>query len=207
MNQITSQTDLLALNAAIEAARAGEAGRGFAVVADEVRNLAKRTSQFSGQIRGLLVGIDQSIDNVDGAMDKANSSDSLATIGSHQNIVEMKDELIRLNQLAAQQSELINKLSKSIQCLIEEGVISLQFDDIVRQLLVQSLARSKTLEQYLKSLIICHQDSEARQYGDRFKARIDALDAAITTGRKSFLALRDSSVTQSDVSPGTVELF
>ncbi|MEZ0344121.1 MAG: methyl-accepting chemotaxis protein [Caldimicrobium sp.] len=58
---IAEQTNLLALNASIEAARAGEAGKGFAVVANEVKELAKKVSEFTGEIEKIVDNLSQEV--------------------------------------------------------------------------------------------------------------------------------------------------
>jgi methyl-accepting chemotaxis protein len=57
ITDISEQTNLLALNATIEAARAGEAGKGFAVVANEIKDLAKQTSEATGEIKEKIARI------------------------------------------------------------------------------------------------------------------------------------------------------
>ncbi len=63
ITEISGQTNLLALNATIEAARAGEAGKGFAVVANEIKELAKQTSDATGEIKSKIESIQASTDD------------------------------------------------------------------------------------------------------------------------------------------------
>lgn len=59
---IAFQTNLLALNAAVEAARAGEHGKGFAVVAGEVRQLSQQSAQAARDIKNLIQGSRQQVE-------------------------------------------------------------------------------------------------------------------------------------------------
>lgn len=74
ITEVANQTNLLALNAAIEGARAGEHGRGFMVVANEVGALAEKATAAAGEIRTLVLDVQNRTRSAGAAMEAGTES-------------------------------------------------------------------------------------------------------------------------------------
>jgi methyl-accepting chemotaxis protein len=131
ITEISEQTNLLALNATIEAARAGEAGKGFAVVANEIKELAKQTSEATGEIKSNIASIQSStnetveeirqISSVIGEVDSIVSEISLAvqeqsaTSGEiSQNVTQAADGIAEVNENVSQTSAVSAEIAQNI---------------------------------------------------------------------------------------------
>jgi methyl-accepting chemotaxis protein len=207
VNEISKQTDLLALNAAIEAARAGEAGRGFAVVADEVRKLAHKSDEFSSQIRKLLTDVETFMSQVGTSIMEVSNMDMSVAERSRDNMQNMWTEMDNLNAAATYQSNHITEVSQQIHKQVQEAIISLQFDDLVRQLLEQVQQRSERLEEFIRSLHHLERDNEASDGVLRFQQRIAKIENAMTASRSNFVSLDKKHIQQDSVESGSVDLF
>jgi methyl-accepting chemotaxis protein len=207
MSDITKKTDMLALNAAIEAARAGEAGRGFAVVADEVRKLAARTSGFNSEIRSVLDDILHSLQDVGVRVMQSTQTDLSVVESSKSNLAGLGDELLELTAKARQHSGRITEVTEQIQQLTRDGVLAIQFEDIVSQMMTRITQKTIDVGEYLHTFLRLHQDREETDALKRFRMRTERLENLLK-GTQLLSKGRETRAATSD--PGAdsgIELF
>ena len=147
IDSISKQTNLLSLNAAIEAARAGESGRGFAVVADEVRKLSARSEHFSLQIRGNVKQVHDAILDAEQSINKMASLDMDFALDSKRRLdaimARVQQSNLEMSQVIVKQTEISGKVNE----VVGSAVTSLQFQDLVNQLLQHSRLRLDSMQE------------------------------------------------------------
>jgi methyl-accepting chemotaxis protein len=113
ISSISEQINLLALNAAIEAARAGEQGRGFAVVAEEVRKLADQSSEAVNNVKGIIVKVQKSFDDL-----AIGSKELLSFMDKDVNI--QFENFSNVGEQYYKDAEFVNNMSSELAAMSEE---------------------------------------------------------------------------------------
>ena len=205
---ITKQTDLLALNAAIEAARAGEAGRGFAVVADEVRNLAARTGEFNVDIRHGLSDILKSLQEVGVRIADATNIDMSIAEKSRTTLHELGGELLELTGKAREHSDHITAVTEQMHSLTQEGVMAMQFEDIVTQMMGRISQRTINVGEYMHAFLALQHDNESDGL-QRFRKRSQKLVELLVNSHVKSDAIQSTNAAShaKSSSDGEIELF
>ncbi|MDO1530407.1 methyl-accepting chemotaxis protein [Fulvimonas sp. R45] len=208
VNTIAEETNLLALNAAIEAARAGEAGRGFAVVAGEIRNLASHSNQFNEQIGSHVERARASMEQLRGLVGALAAQDLNVALSAKGGIDAMMEHVTRSNARASEVADQVVEINRGLGSDVSTTIRSLQFEDILSQLINQTRTRLVELQDITAE---CTRDIETLACGP-----IDAGVLAEHAGRvrnrlavqreKARLRSRGPAL-QSSMDAGEIELF
>ena len=206
MTEISKQTDLLALNAAIEAARAGEAGRGFAVVADEVRKLASRAEKTSREVRQALLHISGVQAAVRGAINQLATLDMSVVDEAKASMVGLWADVDTMQSASEARAIEVSGIARQVREMVVSMVISLQSDDMVKQLVDQTSQRLAILSDLVGTILHVQKDGEEKDGLIRMQNRFRTLDEKLK-GATGNLQLIRSAVSQKNMDVGSTELF
>jgi methyl-accepting chemotaxis protein len=208
VNTIAEETNLLALNAAIEAARAGEAGRGFAVVAGEIRNLASHSNQFNEQIGSHVERARIAMEQVRGLVGELAAQDLNVALSAKGGIDAMLAHVTESDARTSAVADRVVEINRGLGNDVSTTIRSLQFEDILSQLLNQTRTRLVELQgvaaettRDIETLACESVDAQVlRQHSERVRERL-AMQREKARIRSRGPALQNS------MDAGEIELF
>ena len=208
VEMITKQTNLLSLNAFIEAARSGEAGRGFQVVATEMRNLSQGSAKLNEQIR---IQVEKSKKIVQEARDVVNqmAARDLDSLSEAKNSSDtMFAKLALMNEHISKNLGQVSVISQGIDRSVGLAVQSLQFEDIVGQLLGAAEREMADQEKTMMELRDCLSTfTETVHSGGNFSTELSVLGSRLQNMRAQTSFHKSKAVLQQTMDEGDVELF
>jgi len=212
VKKIADQTNLLAINAAVEAARAGAAGKGFAVVAGEVRQLSVRSNLFSEEIAEAVKGIADGISEVETAIQTMAASENTLVHDSQEKVAELMGRSNDFNRRVESAVSEISGLAAQVSREVAAAVTSLQFHDMVTQVVGHADKRIELLTAMLASLSqVSLQGTEGPGGADdRMSAcgiEMEGFRRGLEEASRLIETVSHNPVSQKSMDTGTIELF
>ncbi len=181
------------------------------MVADEVRDLSGRTSHFSQQIRGLLANMQVSIEATEGAINQMAAQDMTFALTSKDQVEQAMIGIEEMNRRTGQTVEELNHIAGEVESSVNQAIVSLQFQDMVTQLLGHVVRRLEVLgeiagdEGRLSAALRDTADPEAAlRLMQSLSEHVEQLSEKLSELKRS---VSNNPVQQSSFSSGDVELF
>jgi len=208
VNTIAEETNLLALNASIEAARAGEAGRGFAVVAGEIRNLASHSNQFNDQIGSHVERARAAMEQLRGLVGTMASQDLNVALSAKGGIDAMMSHVTESDARTSAVADQVVEINRGLGSDVSTTIRSLQFEDILSQLINQTRMRLVELQEVIAEST---RDIEDLACGgvadDAIAERAEQVRSRLAIQREKARLRSRGPALQSSMDAGEIELF
>ena len=208
VNTIAEETNLLALNAAIEAARAGESGRGFAVVAGEIRNLASNSNQFNEQIGSHVERARAAMEQLRGLVGTMASQDLNVALSAKGGLDAMMAHVTESDARTRAVADQVVEINRGLGSDVSTTIRSLQFEDILSQLITQTRARLVELQEITAD---CTRDIEelacASMDAEALDERARRVRSRLAVQREKARLRSRGPALQSSMDAGEIELF
>ncbi|UJJ57665.1 methyl-accepting chemotaxis protein [Rhodanobacter denitrificans] len=208
VNTIAEETNLLALNAAIEAARAGESGRGFAVVAGEIRNLASNSNQLNEQIGGHVERARSAMEQLRGLIGAMASQDLNVALSAKGGIDAMTAHVTESDARTSAVADQAVEINRGLGSDVSTTIRSLQFEDILSQLISQTRTRLTELQEVTTE---CTRDIEelacAPLEADALEERAQRVRSRLAIQREKARLRSRGPALQNTMDAGEIELF
>jgi methyl-accepting chemotaxis protein len=213
IESFSRQTKFLALNASIESAKAGPMGRAFSVVADEIRKLANTTNQFSDKIRLHITEVEDSVKNATNSANDLASQDMSFALTSKSENDKMSAQIVSFNARIDSSLTEISSVNLQVKEHISNLITALQFEDLIKQLVVRIEQRSEAMRALLGTFPESLNHSIENNPGESFvntpgqPEKPHVLESALNNFSQNIGQINKVSIGQVDVAQGSIELF
>jgi methyl-accepting chemotaxis protein len=144
------------------------------------------------------------MDEVGESVAKATKTDLSIAENSQENLAHISKDLIQLATSAREQSHKITEVTEKIHKLTMDGVVAVQFEDIVSQMMDQIHHKTQFLSNFFQLFVALHNDHKESSGLQRFKKRIDGMQRLLINSVSQSAPKTGSDDTGAEAS---VELF